>query len=246
MSIVIDDRIGSKHLVELIADSELSHLDAGDACWVGNDGSLVGVEIKRVSDAVSCMFSGRLADHQLPLMTKLYDYRYLVIEGQYRPCPASGVMQRWLEFDSQKEVKCGKWVDAQCGRQRLMFSSFESWLCSMEILGGVRVRNTNSTLQTAALLVALYNWWQRESGSHKSFDVMHQHEGNGAALTRPAMLRRMAALLPGIGWIKSAAVAKHFGSVERMVNAPPSEWMEIEGIGKGIARNVTEAIVNAK
>lgn len=243
--ILIDDRIGSKHLQLLIPGSELTRLEAGDACWSGADGTLVGVEVKRLSDAVACMFTGRLADEQVPKLRSSYDVVYLVIEGVYRPCPQSGVLQSWQEFPSGKETKCGRWTDATShGRQRLMFSSFVSWMSSIEILGGLRVRNTVSPESTAALLSSMYSWWQRDLGEHRSFDVMH--EGNGAAMTRPQLVRRMAALLPGIGWVKSAAVERRFKTPDRMVNSDRGEWMEIDGIGPTIADRVVRALHDAE
>ena len=240
--ILVDERIGSKHMAAMIPDSELSHLDAGDACWCASDGTMVGAEVKRLGDAISCMYDGRLADEQIPKMTAIYDVKYLIIEGSYRPEPGTGVLQQWREFDSSKETKCGRWTDCQQGRRRLMFSSFTSWLTSMECLGGLRLRHTLSSEMTASLLRSLHDWWQREG--HSSFDVMHEFQGDGAALTRPQLLMRIAAQFPGIGWVKSAAVARHFKSLEAMVNAGANDWVKIDGIGRTIARRVREAITN--
>lgn len=210
--ILVDSRVGSKHLAPLIRNSELTQLDSADAAFSTVDGRLVGVEVKKVNDAVQCMYTGRLADDQIPKMRATYDVCYLVVEGVYRPEPGTGVLQLWREFDSTKPVKCGQWYDVQSGRKRLMFSAFESWLSTISTLGGVSVRNTSSVDTTAALLSVLYNWWQR--GDHRSFDAMHWSEGDSAVLSRPTMLRRMVALLPHIGWIRSAVLASKVGGVQ--------------------------------
>lgn len=243
MSILIDSRIGSKHLAPLIRNSELTQLDSADAAFSTVDGRLVGVEVKKVNDAVQCLYTGRLADEQIPKMRAQYDVCYLVIEGTYRPDPESGVLQLWREFDSSKDVKCGRWQDVTSGRKRLMYSAFESWLSTMETLGGVKVKSSTSSEGTAALLVSLYNWWQRST--HQSFDVMHSAEGVGATLSRPTMLRRMLALLPHVGWERSAVLAKRVGGVQfiRKGGRPmgPSDW----AIPREIAAKSAEDIMRA-
>lgn len=214
----------------------LTQLDSADVAWTGAGGVTVGAELKRVPDAVNCMFSGRLADHQLPLMRQQYDECYLIVEGLWRGEPGSGVLQQY-----RGELgRWGKWVDATSGQKRLMYTTFESWLSSMEILGGVRVRWSPSPETTADLLRCLHNWWQRDR--HHTFQTLHKPAGDQASLVRPSMLRRIAAELPQIGWERSAAVATHFGTLDRMANASEADWMAIEGIGKGIAAKVVRAI----
>lgn len=93
-----------------------------------------------------------------------------------------------------------------------MYCAFESWLSSLANLGGISVRNTSSSEVTAALLLALFNWYQRES--HQSYNTMHQAEGEVAALTRPTMLRRMLALLPHVGWERSKILLPRVAKVQ--------------------------------
>ena len=57
-----------------------------------------------------------------------------------------------------------------------------------------------------------------------------------------SLVRRVAKELPGIGWERSLLVEETFDSVRTMVNAPLEEWLEIEGIGKGIATKVQEEL----
>ena len=232
--ILLDDRVGSVHYAEYLGERcTIIRLESADAAFAGN-GHTVGVEIKRVPDAVNCLYSGRLADAQIPLMRQQYDVCYLVIEGLYQPDTA-GVLQQYKGGLG----KWGHWHDARSGSKRLMYSQFEQWLSTLEVEGGVRVRHTLTPWSTANLLLALENWWSR--GGHKSFHVMH-NGSDTASLTRPNMLRRIAAELPLIGWERSAAVAQHFKSVEAMVEATEAEWREIDGIGKGIAKAVVEAL----
>lgn len=227
--ILVDQRTGSNHLVKLIPGSQLELLEFGDVAFEGC-GHLIGIEIKTISDAISSMLSGRLADHQVPGMCQLYDIRYLIMEGYYRCDPDSGMVQ-W---------KRGKdWADIYSGQSRVLWKSLDGWLTSIEMLGGFKVRRTTSAKETAATIVSLYDWWQR--ADHKSFNVFNTAY-DAAAIERPGLLRRMAAELPLIGWQRSADVVRKFGTVVAMVNADRQGWMSIDGIGAGIADRVVKAI----
>src|SRR5207249_2326281 len=150
--LLVDDRTGSKHYAALIGDQAMiTRLESGDIAFEGN-GITVGVEVKKILDAVNCMYSGRLADYQIPLMKQQYDVCYLIVEGIWRPDPESGVLQ----YYKGELGKWGKWIDVASGRKRLMASSFELWLSTMENLGGLRVRSAISPETTASLLMSLY------------------------------------------------------------------------------------------
>lgn len=232
--ILVDDRVGSVHYASQLSPSQVERLDYGDIAFEGAGGELVGIEVKKIGDAVNSLLSGRLADHQLPGLIELYDHRYLIVEGYYRACPDSGLIQGW---------RGGSWRDLASGRQRLTWSALDNWLTSMETLGGLRVRRTVTEAETVRTIQSLYHWWQRED--HRSLHVFNTAH-DAAAVDRPGLCRRVAAQLPLVGWERSAAVARHFRSIRRMVNAPAAEWTEIEGIGKGIAGRVAAAFVEGE
>jgi ERCC4-type nuclease len=248
--ILLDDRGGSttreskSHyptlLASLIPGAILTRLDSADVAFTGTRGITVGIELKRVTDALSCMYSGRLADLQLPTMAQAYDIRYLIVEELYRAEPNTGVLQRY----QGKLGQWGRWTDAIAGRNRVMYSAFEMWLHTLSEQGGARLEKTADIEGTASLIQALYCWWQREE--HASYNVMHLSQGDTAALSRPTVMRRIAAQLPHIGWKRSEVVAKRFRSVAEMAAATEEDWKSIDGIGDGIAKSVVEAINNGK
>lgn len=235
MSLLIDDRIGSKHYADMIPGSVITRLEYGDAAFEGHNGVTVGIEIKKILDAVNCMYSGRLADHQAPGLRSSYDVSYLIIEGLWRPEPESGVLQ----YYRGELGKWGKWCDVTSGRKRLTYTAFESWLSTMAIQGGLQVRSCPSGETTGALLMSLYNWWQRES--HGSFRVMDETT-ESAVLSRPTMLRRMIALLPRVGWHRSALLAKRFRSLTDLTAASPEDFIIENEIAIGTATKIWEAI----
>jgi len=237
--ILIDDRIGSKHYADIIPGSVITRLDSADLAFDAGD-LTVGVEVKKTLDAVNCLFSGRLADHQIPLMKASYDVVYLVIEGVYRPCPQSGVLQVLKLFnENEKGIQAGRWSDATSGRQRLLFSSFESWLNTLAVQGGILVRNTSSVAGTAALVLSMQSWWQKSE--HRSYHVMDETLPE-TVLSRPTMLRRIVALLPRVGWSRSAILAKRFQSVAELTEASPEAFLIENEIAMPTAIKIWEAL----
>lgn len=234
--ITLDDRVGSRHYQLYLPGCVVARLDFGDAAWLSIDGKLIGAEIKTVGDAVNCMYSGRLADHQIPGLRSTYDAVYLIIEGIWRSEPTTGILQRY----KGELGKWGSWYDVVTGQKRLLYSAFANWLETLSQLGGVSLRSTPGPAETASLLHSLSTWWSHST--HQSFQVMHGASGDGASLARPTVLRRIAAQLPHIGWERSRAVTERFRSVEAMVQASLQDWCEIEGIGKVIAKSVMEVL----
>jgi ERCC4-type nuclease len=59
---------------------------------------------------------------------------------------------------------------------------------------------------------------------------------------RTSIVARFASQLPGIGYEKACAVAGYFGTVKEMVNAHPSRWAQIPGIGKGLSTSIVDLL----
>jgi ERCC4-type nuclease len=114
------------------------------------------------------------------------------------------------------------------------------FLLTLQVKLGVKVMQTGTLHQTISWLLALNHWWtQKEWEDHRA----HLAFDNSAALaliSRPSLVRRVAKELPGIGWGRSGAVARHFRSVVDMVCAPQKEWEDIDGIGKTTASKVVK------
>jgi len=86
----------------------------------------IGIEIKTVKDALSCVVSGRFAGHQLPGLVKEYDVVYFIIEGLWK-----------ADKEGLLEVPYGKrWRVVKLGSRYFMWRDFELWLTSMESMGG--------------------------------------------------------------------------------------------------------------
>lgn len=234
----IDGREGSVEMSHLIEESVVVTLDYGDAAFLGKgpDGEVeVGVERKKIGDLLNSIATGRLGGHQLPGLLSSYHKVYLIVEGEWRANPITGI----VEAPRRK----GMWVDISKGRK---FRGDEVWafLTTMENTG-VIVRTTRNMTETCRMIENLERWWNKEWDKHRSHLAMHKRPmGMAAVLTTspPSLLRRIAAELPHIGVDRSRLVERHFRSVVHMINAEEEEWMEVEGVGKVTAREVVEAV----
>jgi ERCC4-type nuclease len=252
-NITVDDRTGSVDLFPILRrlglPCTLGRISFGDISFIGtgNEGVPVpiGVEYKKVRDVLQCMTDGRFAGHQLPGLVNSYSQIYLLIEGEIRPHPSTGI----LEIKSHK----GFWYEGMVGTRRFMYRDLAKWLLTMSIKGGLSIAQTSTLQETSVWLSALYNWWGGDGNggwdSHKSHlafnvsaDIRFGAGRDRALLVRPSVLRRIAAELPGVGYEKSGEIEKFFGSMEALFFATESDIACVPGIGKGIAAKVWGAL----
>jgi ERCC4-type nuclease len=234
--IYVDPRIGSGELARPLQmrglPVEVTPLDFGDIAIVGNGPGghtlLVGVERKRITDLVQSMTSGRLSGHQLPGLVEMYAHRWLLVEGAYREAD-NGL----LEIPAGG----GRWTTT-----RLSHSAVEAYLLTLTLRGGLHVHRTFDTRASVIWIGALHQWWTAKQWSeHRSHLATHQPADPGI-WSRPTIVHKMAAQLPGIGDEKAAAVAKHFKTVTEMVEATEAAWRQIPGIGKTLAAGAVRSL----
>ena len=221
-----DNRIGSKDLADPLRkmglEVELTRLDYADVAFEGkgNEGRPVftGVELKKLPDLITSLRDGRLAGHQALGLVSSYDYRWLLAEGQYKPDKHGQLLV---------PNKHG-WAPAPGS---MTVSELEKRILTMELLGGLRVRHTQSRFGTLHFIAALYRWFTDTSmDRHTTHIVDHEPQG----LIQLSDFRRAVMKWPGIGTRTSAAVEKHFmvqstkqASIRAAANATVEEWTEI-------------------
>ncbi len=240
--IYVDDRVGSKELVDLIDDSILVSLEYGDVSFEGSgaDGTIqIGIERKKWGDLINSFRSGRLVGHQIIGLLDNYQKVYLICEGIIRENKKLGEINEWRH---------GKWMKvdyskSERARQRFAYQAVWKHLITLETKLGVELRVTSDLGETARMIEVLHEWWSEPWESHKSH--VQAYISNQTALLRPSKPSwpvQFASNLPGIGWSRAIVIAKHFGSVSNMIEADEVVWRSIDGIGKIIANNIWKSL----
>lgn len=240
--IYVDDRTGSSDLFPMLRrlglPSTMTRLTFGDISFIGNGPEdlpiSVGIEVKSLKDILTCMTDGRFTGHQLPGMLQSYQQVWLLLQGSYRACPLTGILQQLKPN--------GQWYEATLGSRRFMWKDLETWLLSVQVKGGLNLHKCSGWNEGAQWIGTLYRWW-----TSKAYEDHRGHLGvhssnlplfDRAILVRPTLCRMVALQLPGIGVEKSGQVADYFGSVHNMVTADITDWEYINGIGRTIASRI--------
>lgn len=231
--ILLDPREKEEYaLGQYIRHAEVSTLAFGDAAILGYGDVLVGVERKRVGDLLRVIADGRFVSEQLPGLAGTYSRIYLLVEGEYTARGDGALLVKGSR---------GQWEQPSWGRQDgWRYAEVARWLISLEESTGVRIARTGSPQESAAWLENLEGEFLRDPEKRRSHLAVYQPAFAG--LLPPSLVRRFAALLPGIGVGKSLAVADHFKTILGAVEAPMKAWMEIPGVGGTIAKKVYDAL----
>jgi ERCC4-type nuclease len=153
----------------------------------------------------------------------------------------------WLLIEGR--ISAGKYLAVQKGPRwweipgHVTYQEFAAWLNSMAQRGGVLLYRTETTDESVAWLRGLELWWTaKEWEEHRAHMEMYTPPLDANPFDPPTLACRVAAVLPHIGSVKAERVARHFGSVRKMINASPKEWQEIKGVGKGISEKLIAAL----
>lgn len=251
MTLYLDPRAGSGPLIRPLKALSLpvktKTLPFGDIEFHGNGPTSrvrVGIEYKKLSDLLACIVDKRLVSHQLPGMLRRYSYSYLLVEGVVRPARDSS-LECLLVRHSDRTGRDVAFFNTVYSA--LTYSQMQKYLFTLENLAGVRVRFTSTQADTLGYLASLYHWWQKPWGKHHAHLSLPSREDSHPArieamFRRPSVLRRIASCLPGVGWTRSRAIARRFHSVSAMVDASPTDWLGVEGIGPRTATAIHKAL----
>lgn len=218
------------------AQVELTPLEFGDAAimWRTREGiRTIGVERKTVPDLLQCIKDARFAGHQFPGLKSTYDAVILLVEGE------------WREEDGTRNLTLKRWEGGKPewrmpGGRPMTVSATSKWLLTVAIEGGVHLVRTFDLQDSARWLRDIHDWAQEKE--HKSLKVIHHKAKPGLSYVEPGEERKFAALLPGIGWERSEAVVRKFGTIRKMVLGEEEDWLSIPGIGKGTWAKVKEVL----
>jgi ERCC4-type nuclease len=162
---MVDYRQGSKELVvplqQLGLEVSETTLDFGDVAFAGRgDGDVaidIGVEFKQLEELLASLRSGRFVGHQLLGLRRTFEHSWLLVEGEYRIDPSSGLILT-LQWSVKKKRK--EWLPI---RPRFTISELEKQMLTLQLKGGIHVHFAQTRTDSLRYLSNLYRWWTDRS-----------------------------------------------------------------------------------
>jgi len=199
--------------------------------WEDNRPIRVCGERKKIDDLVGCINdTGRYMNQLRTAREAGFEFLFMVLEAHMRP-GADGVLM----------VPKGR--DWSPHRSYIEYKRVDTYLDELWYYAGVVVKRSHTAKETVDQVVDLYKLFQAPPEEHSSLKQFYTPQLPVLDLwERPNLVRRVAKELKGIGWERSKAVAKRFGSVLEMCEAGEKEWAEIEGIGDKTAKSAVNEL----
>lgn len=247
--ILIDNRVGSKELLEIIRriglEAETTHLEYGDACFTGNGPNgtvMVGVERKTLNDMLQCIEDARYSERQLPGMRKLYSLCFLALEGLWAAGNGNGfdgvLMQGFRGGQS--------WGPLRHRTSRTTaYSKLFRYLVSVS-MADVRILYPPDIFQTAYQICELYQYFQKPW--HKHTSLLSIQKPNIPTLTgKPSLVRRWAESIDDVGVEYGMEAERLVKSGRALANLDEEFWATLTGkggkrLGGAIARRIVAEI----
>lgn len=251
----VDSRTGSKELLPGLRKAgitaELATLDSGDFAFEGRGPDehpiSIAVERKTIPDLVASLQSGRLQgvtgegnpQAQLYRLKATYDFVWLLVEGLWETDKFGRLVRRGLR-GTKPLPGCHMTADG-----------LTKSLVSLEVQGGLNVRQTASQAQSEAFLVALFRWWTEKAwDAHTTLKTQYSthHAVGTISRFREATMKIGG---PDVGLVASLAAETYFqGSLARLLRSTEAEWANLplvskEGskrLGKAKAARIVQAI----
>jgi ERCC4-type nuclease len=240
MDILLDPRQGSGELQPGLEDVgfkvTVAQMDAADFVFEGHGPAgpcLIGVERKRLRDALQSMQTGRFSRSQLPSMLATYEYNALVIEGVWKPDPETGQLMT---------LGKGGWIPVTLGARVFQARDLENWILSLQTQTPLIVKETRDGRHTCQTLRSMAFWWQKKWVDHKSLAGVYQQKPDTLVEMEYTVAQRVAFQVDGIGWEKAAKVAEAFPTVLELAAADYRQLMKVEGVGKALAKRIQESM----
>jgi len=212
----------------------------GDVAFIGidDDGEplRVCIERKRIGDLASCVLTNRYLNQAQLAKEAGFQVFCLIVEGRYRPAPADGLLEI-PGYDRERDRAGWKPIVPA-----ITFSRFDQYITELEYLASIVVKHTENVRETAAVVKALWAFYQKSPDDHQSLKVFYKPKPPGVLLSKPSFIRRVASELPNVGWERSKVIAGRFPTIKAMVDADVGDWQELDGIGKKTAERIVRAL----
>ena len=231
--IYIDSAVGSNHLIKYLPQTELvNNLANIDVCWEGNCEhglAAIGAEIKTIEEMIGSVNGNkRFVAQQIPKYLKNFNTVYLIVQGIFRE--SEGGLIEILRSGFQVPKSSCSWM------------SYHKHISSIELQYNIKVKHTSSVKETAKLIWALYQWWDKSWDSHMSHKGIYTPPMQ-SSFVAPSFVKKVINLLPGVSMKKIEVVCKHFRhSFQGLAKSTKEQWMEIPGIGETTADKIMKEL----
>jgi hypothetical protein len=271
MSILIDPSSGSKDLINhppLDTIAELCPLNfsddtrsSADVCVYGNgpEGEIkIGIEVKKINELLESIRNGRLAATQAPALRHSYNRRWLAFYEAYRRDPKTNRLQvkQW-----SKKTKKFEWDDYRFegGDDPIPIGYLEAFLLDLHEIG-IEHKHFFNVQEVANWIGIVHRHYAKQWSEHGGLKVFDEsgkspraeretEDGNGLlpcldadTADRAYHIKRV----PGFGYERAVAAAKHFRSVRALIEASEEEWREVEMVSRKSGKKIGIGPVLAK
>ena len=177
-------------------------------------------------DLVQCLHNGRLMAQLQNSLSAGFDLQAVVVEGE-----VSYDVDEYLVYRRRRCLPETK------------FLRYREFLLELTLYCGVQVIETRNVQETADRILILSHLLQRPPERHSGLKTIYSEPPPMVSLLgRPSLMRRIAHQLPGVGWSRAEAIEQVFPTVTALINATEKELAAVDGIGKGTARDIREAV----
>ena len=207
----------------------VENMFAGDAAFFNRDGTRPAcVEVKTPRDLAECLeHTGRLVQQLKNAREAGHQLYCVIVQGLYRDREGYACT---LRRNGRVRVEIA-------GGRLVQYQSLTNFLTTLSLVDGVLVKRTEDDAETAAEIVALYQWWQKDAEDHTS--TARFYTPHLMPVLRHSALRRMVKELAGISIDRSREVDTYFGSsLERLMAASERDLLAVPGIGKVLAKSI--------
>jgi len=205
----------------------------------------IGIERKKLGDMVNSILGGRYL-HQVQAAKEMgVDVLVLVVEVErMRPSPEDGLIEVpvWRSVMVPGSLKPKTKQVWEPLKPSISYSRFDQYLTELDYLAGIIVKRSVDVRETAAIVKALWLNFQTPPSKHQSLHSIYTAPSDKVLLRKPGLVQRVAKEIDGIGWERSADVARKFPTVKSMVDADAKDWLEIDGIGKITAQKAVSSL----
>jgi len=131
---------------------------------------LIAVERKKIGDLCACILDGRLL-FQLQSSKKAgADVLCLIVEGEIRFSPEDGLLEIPVWGINPRTMRRAQhWEPI---KPTMTYSRFDQFLTEMDYLVGVIVKRTTDVWETASVIKALWDNFQKPPDEHQSLKQM--------------------------------------------------------------------------